>query len=91
MARVLYENLKHQGITDEAVSRGLHAAARRLRDEWSRKFTNGGSRGGVARGKKQRSPEIRRNGRRDIIACDDDDDDDGTEPLYWIPFVHFGV
>ncbi|EKJ68428.1 hypothetical protein FPSE_11436 [Fusarium pseudograminearum CS3096] len=89
MARVLYENIKHQGITDDAVSRGLHAAARRLRDAWSRKFTDGGSRGGVARRKKQRSPEIRRNGGRDIIACDDDDD--GTEPLYWIPFVHFGV
>ncbi|XEU99252.1 hypothetical protein FSHL1_004539 [Fusarium sambucinum] len=89
IARVFYENLKHQGTTDEAVSRGLHAAARRLRDEWSSKFTDGGNRRGSAEGKKRRIQKVGRNGRRDIIACDDDDD--VTEPLYWVPFVHFGV
>ncbi|KIL92418.1 hypothetical protein FAVG1_04829 [Fusarium avenaceum] len=31
---------------------------------------------------------------RDVVFCDDDDDDDKNDdmgPLYWVPYVHFGV
>ncbi|QKD48592.2 uncharacterized protein FOBCDRAFT_236235 [Fusarium oxysporum Fo47] len=34
MARITYEGMMQNGMTDEAVSRGLHKASRELRDRW---------------------------------------------------------
>ncbi|CVK98830.1 uncharacterized protein FMAN_16172 [Fusarium mangiferae] len=66
----------HEGVTDQAVCRGLHRAFRALRGgriemEW-RDMNTALSRRGA---------EI-----RDIVGCDED-----TKPLYWVPYVHFGV
>ena len=34
MARITYQGMAQNGMTDEAVSRGLHEASRELRDRW---------------------------------------------------------
>ncbi|KAM0380172.1 hypothetical protein ACHAO7_012024 [Fusarium culmorum] len=89
MARVLYERLRVDGITDESVGRGLHAAARHLRNEWSRELSDGWRGRGSVETRKRKLEEIEGDGKRDIISCDDNEDDMG--PLYWVPFVHFGI
>ncbi|KLO92848.1 uncharacterized protein LW93_4002 [Fusarium fujikuroi] len=76
VAKVLYETMQHEGVTDQVVCRGLHRAVRALRDgriemEW--RDTNTAL--------PRRGADI-----RDIVGCDED-----TKPLYWVPYVHFGV
>ncbi|KAF5530035.1 hypothetical protein FPHYL_14144 [Fusarium phyllophilum] len=71
VARVLYETMQHEGVTDQAVCWGLHRAVRALRD--GREEMNDAL--------SRRNAEI-----RDIVGCDED-----TKPLYWVPYVHFGV
>ncbi|KAJ4130321.1 hypothetical protein NW768_007304 [Fusarium equiseti] len=88
-ARVLYERLRDDGISDDAVAHGLHAAARHLKDEWSKKLSNGWRGTQLVVSRKRKLQEIERDGGRDIVFCDDDDEDFG--PLHWVPFVHFGV
>jgi CHAT domain-containing protein len=88
MARVLYERLRDHGITDEAVSRGLHAAARHLRDEWSKELDNEWRGRGLAGNGKRKLEQVEGDGQRYIISCEDDDD---MRPLYWVPFIHYGI
>ncbi|QGI82589.1 hypothetical protein CEK25_009318 [Fusarium fujikuroi] len=76
VARVLYETMQHEGLTDQAVCSGLHRAVRALREgriemEWRDMNT----------ALPRRAADI-----RDIVGCDED-----TKPLYWVPYVHFGV
>ena len=40
MARIIYENMAREDITDESVYRELHDAIRELRDRWLDTLTN---------------------------------------------------
>ncbi|SCO80743.1 uncharacterized protein FRV6_04956 [Fusarium oxysporum] len=95
MARITYEGMMQNGMTDEAVSRGLHKASRELRDRW---LTMAGTDYRTIGSLQVRAGEIERGdveeleGRgldgfsRDIVTCDE-------EPVYppWIPYIHYGV
>ncbi|KAK4198566.1 CHAT domain-containing protein [Triangularia verruculosa] len=79
MARLVYEHLKRNGMTDASVSTGLHHATRYLRDVWARSVNPalGGSRESERPGKYY-GPGEKKKSRV------------GLEPL-WVPYVHFGV
>lgn len=76
VARVLYETMQHEGMTNQAVCRGLHRAVRALRD------------GRIDMGWREMNAALpRRAGEiRDIVDCDED-----LKPFHWVPYVHFGV
>ncbi|TVY64104.1 putative 30S ribosomal protein S17-like protein [Fusarium oxysporum f. sp. cubense] len=89
MERITYEGMRDGSVTDESVCRGLHNATRQLRDRWLNKTLSSVAKvesalvedetcgGGATAG----------DGRpRDVIPCDDE-----ARPLYWVPYVHFGV
>ena len=77
MARSTYEALWDEGVSDKAVSRGLHRAMRGLRDRWVEEEENAGQ------GDSQRL----RSGRHAALI----DRSEARRPLYWVPYVHFGV
>ncbi|KAH7156073.1 CHAT domain-containing protein [Dactylonectria macrodidyma] len=79
MAAATYESLL-EDITDDSVSRSLHKAARRLRDELRR-----GNRGEEATDKRDL---IISSASDNGSASGADSDNDDTR---WIPFVHFGL
>ncbi|KAI1049495.1 hypothetical protein LB506_004574 [Fusarium annulatum] len=95
MARITYEGMMQNGMTDEAVSRGLHEASKELRD---RCLTMAGTHHRtsvslqVRAGENQTGDGDEFGGRgldgfsRDIVTCDE-------EPVYppWIPYIHYGV
>ncbi|KAF4343931.1 30S ribosomal S17P protein [Fusarium beomiforme] len=96
MAKVTYQRMLDMGMTDEAVSQGLHNASRELRDRWmnspkdNNRATGGlydeGNELGV-RGDCGRSEGMGNDGlARDIVSCDED-------PVWppWIPYIHYGV
>ncbi|KAM0236981.1 hypothetical protein ACHAP5_009221 [Fusarium lateritium] len=106
VARVTYEMMRDMGLTDESVSRGLHAASLYLRDKWTQGLSNNRMSRKVA--KPTRSDHVSTSRKfnvqdsendvgRDVVFCDDDDDDDDDDErgdigqLYWVPYVHFGV
>ncbi|KAH6957433.1 CHAT domain-containing protein [Fusarium avenaceum] len=103
VARITYEMIRDEGLKDKSVSRGLHAASLYLRDMWSKRLSNNRtSRKEDALRTSDRLFTSRKfNGQdsekdigRDVVFCDDDDDDNENEdmwPLYWVPYVHFGV
>ncbi|KAL5314488.1 hypothetical protein ACEPPN_017128 [Leptodophora sp. 'Broadleaf-Isolate-01'] len=87
IARMTYEGMRDKGMTDEAVCWGLHTAIREVRNKWvsemahsreASQLTISGSNDGDLGG--ATLP-------RDIEASDQDDE----KPLYWVPYVHFGV
>ncbi|KAL9572387.1 hypothetical protein ACKAV7_003588 [Fusarium commune] len=95
MARITYEGMMQNGMTDEAVSRGLHKASRQLRDRWVTMAgidhrTIGSLQ--VRAGENERGDGEELEGRgldgfsRDIVTCDE-------ESVYppWIPYIHYGV
>ncbi|KAH7210810.1 CHAT domain-containing protein [Fusarium redolens] len=97
VARVTYETMRDGAMTDESVSRGLHAAALHLRNQWSKRLAMNSAGRAVAKRKQAENvsgsrkvalQDSERDGSRDITACDDDED---LSPLYWVPYVHFGV
>ncbi|KAK7597610.1 hypothetical protein V3481_004190 [Fusarium oxysporum f. sp. vasinfectum] len=95
MARITYEGMMQNGMTDEAVSRGLHKASRELQDRWlTMAGTDHRTIGSlqVRAGGNERGDGEELEGRglneflRDIVTCDE-------EPVYppWIPYIHYGV
>ena len=87
IARMTYEGMRDKGMTDEAVCWGLHTAIREIRNRWVSEMAHpreasqlmiSGSNDGDLGG--AMLP-------RDIEASDQDDE----KPLYWVPYVHFGV
>lgn len=99
MARITYEQMVHDEMTDESVCLGLHKATRELRDNWLR-TSNGArhriqfSRRAEARpisGESAEIPEvIEQRGSetsRKIVRADSK----GLERPKWVPYVHFGV
>ncbi|KAF5625053.1 TPR domain protein [Fusarium sp. NRRL 52700] len=96
VARVTYETMRATSMTDESVSLGLHEAAIYLRNKWSKSLADSRS---LKLARRRQAENISANGKgalqddgkessRDITVCDDDED---LGPLYWVPYVHFGV
>jgi CHAT domain-containing protein len=83
MAQLVYEILGERGLTDEAVSYGLHSATRQLRDKWIQNMTNSSAAFKIGRNTDEQAigPISRR-----IIPKD-------TTPykLLWTPYIHYGV
>ena len=97
VARIVYETLRDEGMTDVAVARGLHRATRALRDE------------SVMMAGQQRESSECEEGHLARLADEGSSDTweeerDGTllfssakrarEPVLdpvWIPYMHFGV
>lgn len=107
MARITYEGMRDGGMTDKSVCQGLHNATRVLRDSWLNMPGNARcGRGPTVKadvslirntaGSYSTNNEDWWNGGlpRDAVPCDDSDNDDHkerTDPLHWVPYVHFGV
>jgi CHAT domain-containing protein/tetratricopeptide (TPR) repeat protein len=92
MATLVYKWMKDQGISDESVSEGLHYASRELRNQWIQEGTEMRgtlrnpmfSSGQQAPVEASRSSDSVQRDARDVMGF-------GDAPLYWIPFVHFGI
>jgi CHAT domain-containing protein len=97
MATMTYTWMKERGISDVSVSEGFHHACRRLRDQWisentaRRAFRQGkgvqNTKVGQMAMKRSHSSQCNAGDTRDAELCDDT----GLSPLYWAPYVHFGV
>ncbi|KAJ5381029.1 CHAT domain-containing protein [Penicillium cataractarum] len=77
MARMTYEFLRDEGMTDDSVSRGLHHATRQLRDRWIEAEL-----GAVTKGLQHLRLE------RDVQL---DDVEVERRQAHWIPYVHYGI
>ncbi|KAH6962410.1 CHAT domain-containing protein [Ilyonectria sp. MPI-CAGE-AT-0026] len=75
MARLTYEFLQKNGISDKNISYGLHHATRFLRDDW-------------ASGEETKL-KVAQNSRVVRDACIEEEDKT-TRPL-WVPYVHYGA
>ena len=97
MAITTYKWMLEHGMSDESVSEGLHHASRCLRRQW---IEENSARGAFKRdrgvqntrdGQMAMDPPYSRQGEardsRDIELCNDS----MLSPLYWVPYVHFGV
>jgi len=94
MATRTYKWMLDRGMSDQSVSEGLHHASRWLRHQW---IEENSARGATKRGigvqntrnnqiAIEQSDSSQRKARdpRDVELSDD-------TPLYWVPYVHFGV
>ncbi|KAI3325176.1 CHAT domain-containing protein [Xylariaceae sp. AK1471] len=79
VARIVYEEIREKGLTDESVWRGLHKASIQLRDLW----LNAGS----EKASTVRTANSKLRVDRDVLSCEDDD----LGPAHWVPYVHYGV
>ncbi|KAH6889270.1 TPR domain-containing protein [Thelonectria olida] len=75
IAAMTYQWIQKHGLSGGSVSEGLHHAIRRLRSQWLLDNDTRASR----RGKQDRSGDL-----RNVVLYED-------EPLYWVPYVHFGI
>ena len=92
-----YEWMRDHGMSDESVSEGLHHAVRCLRREWIKENTTRGA------FKNDRELRLTRSSRTALdqsfsslgeaqdIRDAGFDDDKILSPLYWVPYVHYGV
>jgi hypothetical protein len=97
VARVLYETIRDEKMTDKAVSRGLHRAVRALRDGYveERRSMEKANRPLCD----ESASEIHEIETKDIKRAERDAKLIKTEfqnisqenPQYWAPYVHFGV
>jgi len=85
IARMTYEEIRDKGMSDESVCRGLHRAARQLQNAWVSK------RGEAAKLPAALSLHDGDPGRGSMLPRDIGADDHVEDPLYWVPYVHFGV
>ncbi|RYP13180.1 hypothetical protein DL765_007007 [Monosporascus sp. GIB2] len=94
-ATMTYKWMQEGKLSDGSVSEGLHHASRRLRDQWTADSTtrraikhgtgeqdDGQRVTGQSRSNRDKARDLRHP--RDVTLCDD-------APLYWVPYVHFGV
>ncbi|KAL4751015.1 CHAT domain-containing protein, partial [Aspergillus terricola var. indicus] len=101
MARLTYKEMAAGQINDEAVCRGLHHAAREMRNRWLRTLPQPKPQSKPA----GNAPDHQRNYQtknvnvdgakrlpRDIIPTDTDPDSDRSRTqALWVPYVHYGV
>jgi len=103
VARVVYETMRDEGMTDMAVCRGLHRAIRALR--------NGDIEAMLARRENSPAGSADVYNRTDVVEASSEMAEDGVETsiraerdpgrvrrkkgqimsLFWVPYVHFGV
>ncbi|KAL4937291.1 hypothetical protein BDV06DRAFT_216001 [Aspergillus oleicola] len=104
MAKITYEKLASENMTDEALCQGLHLATRELRDRSLNTLSKNRDEAKAARNAPAHLKDCktgigsvaRKNGSpRDIVpfdtGVDGDDDINGTRELLWVPYVHYGV
>ncbi|KAL8295079.1 hypothetical protein RB600_000852 [Gaeumannomyces tritici] len=98
VARVLYETLRDEGMTDAAVCRGLHRAVRALRDgrvEKKREIKKEGKvkkEGEIEKeGEVKEEGEVKKEEARKAFSIVPGLAEKGFTSSYWIPYVHFGV
>lgn len=94
VAVTLYETLRDEGMTDQAVCRGLHRALRALRDRdmAQRDTMRGGSAAvSVEIIHPSNDGDSARLGRDAILYDDEGREERQRSPLYWVPYIHFGV
>jgi CHAT domain-containing protein len=85
----VYEWMRHHSLDDRSPSEALHHTIRKLRDDaWAEEGGFRESRQAAALGEKPVEDACSDRGlssyMRNIEACED-------PPLYWVPYVHFGV
>jgi tetratricopeptide (TPR) repeat protein len=82
VAKILYETLRDEGMTDIALYRGLHRAVRALRDrriDWTPWRWVGGNEDDITRQERDAKLFYEGNNTRQ------------EGPQYWAPYIHFGV
>ncbi|KAK7224216.1 hypothetical protein V2G26_012219 [Clonostachys chloroleuca] len=92
VATMTYEWMKNRKMSDESVSGGLHYALRRLRGVWisenaarrALKHENGVQNAKVDQILKPSQSQRKERDARDIESYN-------NTPIYWVPFVHFGI
>lgn len=91
MAKITYKEIRRGDLADKSVCQGLHKATRQLRDSWLKRQE------GISKARRQtknaeveRSLETEANELSRDVESDDDEDED-TNPLHWVPYVHYGV
>ncbi|KAL4746547.1 CHAT domain-containing protein [Aspergillus terricola var. indicus] len=102
IAKITYETMVSEHMTDEAVCRGLHHAIRELRDRSL--YTPSNDRNGPNVAKditahmekaetKARNADGNSRLPRDIVPNDNDMDVNiyATREMLWVPYVHYGV
>ncbi len=100
MARILYQVIANDGLTDESVCLGLHKATRELRDRWL-KTRAGATREAETLSLKEgetpagsSAPENRNAMLLTVgsaLSNSQEKGDRPARPMYWVPYVHFGV
>ncbi|KAK6542265.1 hypothetical protein TWF694_006225 [Orbilia ellipsospora] len=80
VAKVFYETVRDERLSDRAVSLGLHRATKALRDECMEDALMRSAAGGE--GISENKARTERNFRRVSSV---------SPKLYWVPYVHFGV
>ncbi|CAH0043471.1 unnamed protein product [Clonostachys solani] len=82
VAKMTYNWIKKEKLTDDSVSEGLHHAIRSLRDEW------------VLNDDETRAEQRIREatyGKKEDVSQDRDMVPLGGGSISWAPFVHFGI
>ena len=100
MARTVYEGMRDGGMTDLSVCWGLHRASRELRDRWLGSSVKDKRVGAVVdrhvlRVEVDQADSLAGEGQQEKIAPRDGHllkiYQNKGDPLYWVPYVHFGV
>jgi hypothetical protein len=100
MAIMAYRSMGENGVCNESVSKGLHTASRHLRERWLSEnvaigaledskcrleahiTTGSSSIAGQSLSRKRKAEKLRDVELRDTTEL---------SPLYWAPYVHFGM
>lgn len=95
MARLVYEGMRDEGMTDESVCRGLHDAGRKLRTDWVSASSSREANSPVVVGKADiESPHEEVDGGWQLLSdltVSDDGGERSITPAHWISYVHFGI
>lgn len=91
VAKATYDRMQKMDMNDESVSEGLHHACRQLRNQWVQEnaFRAAAKRDLAAQldhdlREQSHSSQSKPREARDITTREE-------EPLYWVPYVHFGI
>ncbi|VUC24492.1 unnamed protein product [Clonostachys rosea] len=86
----VYEWMLARGVSDESVSEGLHNSSRKLRSKWvsdnSMRSAKRRKRLSVGETAIEQQP-----GQSDFMRAPRDAEGCDEKPLYWVPYVHFGI
>lgn len=77
IAKVVYETLRDDGMTDAAVCRGLHQALLQMR--------------GALLDRQPSKREGREEGERDVELVSSEGQRQGTRSWLWVPYIHYGA